>query len=364
MLKILKKILKKFIPIRVRIYIKSLKYNARYDKYRYDGKKIFLFGTPHSGNLGDQAIVIAELEFLKKHFPKYRVFEVPVPIISRSIKYIKRIVDSEDLIMLHGGGSVGDLYLDAEIGTRAVLSNFPNKKIVFFPQSATFTSTNQSFKELKSSQDVYDRAGKNLIITARESKSKEKFEQIFSKNTVILVPDIVFSLHSELHNKRKNILFCMRKDSEKVLTYADESTLIKSLSQKYKNVYISDTTISEIVTRKTRVEIVNEKWDEFRNARIVITDRLHGMIFSVITGTPCVVFDNYNSKIRMTYKDWLKDYKNIRFIDESFDSNEIMKAVEEVIDQEILPIKFENKYLPLVNAIKEAEMQNKNDSFE
>ena len=34
-----------------------------------------------------------------------------------------------------------------------------------------------------------------------------------------------------------------------------------------------------------------------------MTDRLHGMIFSVITGTPCIVFDNFNSKIKNAYMD-------------------------------------------------------------
>ena len=33
---------------------------------------------------------------------------------------------------------------------------------------------------------------------------------------------------------------------------------------------------------------------EIGKRKVVVTDRLHGMIFCAITGTPCVVFSNYN----------------------------------------------------------------------
>lgn len=50
--------------------------------------------------------------------------------------------------------------------------------------------------------------------------------------------------------------------------------------------------------------------NEISQLDIVITDRLHGMIFCYITGTPCIVFDNDNHKISETYKKWLKETCN------------------------------------------------------
>ena len=54
-------------------------------------------------------------------------------------------------------------------------------------------------------------------------------------------------------------------------------------------------------------------WKNFSSSKIVITDRLHGLIFSKITSTPCIAIDNSNNKIRETYNAWLKGNKNIYF---------------------------------------------------
>ena len=43
-------------------------------------------------------------------------------------------------------------------------------------------------------------------------------------------------------------------------------------------------------------------------------DRLHGMIFSAITQTPCLVFRNYNHKLESFYNTWLKDLPQIAFV--------------------------------------------------
>ena len=50
-------------------------------------------------------------------------------------------------------------------------------------------------------------------------------------------------------------------------------------------------------------------------ARLVVTDRLHGMILSLVAGTPCLVLPNSNHKIRQTWKDWLLDVPQLKFIE-------------------------------------------------
>ncbi|MBQ7221650.1 MAG: polysaccharide pyruvyl transferase family protein [Synergistaceae bacterium] len=39
-------------------------------------------------------------------------------------------------------------------------------------------------------------------------------------------------------------------------------------------------------------------------AELVVTDRLHGMLFAAITGTPCVAFDNKTGKVHSVYE-WI-----------------------------------------------------------
>ena len=51
----------------------------------------------------------------------------------------------------------------------------------------------------------------------------------------------------------------------------------------------------------------------YSGCELVITDRLHGMLFSAITNTPCIVFDNSYGKISSLYDTWLKDNNGITF---------------------------------------------------
>ena len=62
----------------------------------------------------------------------------------------------------------------------------------------------------------------------------------------------------------------------------------------------------------------------------VLTDRLHGMIFGIITGTPCVVIDNKNHKISEVYNSWLKDYSNIKLV-ERVDHKAIIDSLLEMV---------------------------------
>lgn len=55
-----------------RLAIKKLKSNKN--------KKIFLFGTPMHGNLGDHAIAIQEQYFFEDFFPDYEYFEILMPM--------------------------------------------------------------------------------------------------------------------------------------------------------------------------------------------------------------------------------------------------------------------------------------------
>ena len=45
---------------------------------------------------------------------------------------------------------------------------------------------------------------------------------------------------------------------------------------------------------------------------MVVTDRLHGMVFAAISGTPCIVFSNYNHKVQGTYE-WIKYLPYIKY---------------------------------------------------
>lgn len=61
-----------------------------------------------------------------------------------------------------------------------------------------------------------------------------------------------------------------------------------------------------------REPIVKSKLKEFSNSQIVVTDRLHGMIFAALTGTPCIALNNSDRKVEGVYA-WLSDLPFIFF---------------------------------------------------
>ena len=67
--------------------------------------------------------------------------------------------------------------------------------------------------------------------------------------------------------------------------------------------------------------------NSFGNRKLIITDRLHGMIFSAITNTPCIALANSTGKVKGVY-DWIRKDNNYIYFADSID--EIEKILTEV----------------------------------
>ena len=56
----------------------------------------------------------------------------------------------------------------------------------------------------------------------------------------------------------------------------------------------------------------------FASAKLVITDRLHGMVLSAMTNTPTLAFSNCNYKVKGIY-DWISDNTFLAYCDDTTD---------------------------------------------
>ncbi len=303
-------------------------------------KKIIIMGIPHHGNIGDNAIAIAEEEMIKKYFPDYKLYSMQEKYLDICVNKAKKFINDEDIILLHGGGNIGDTYERPEKGRREVIKLFPNNKIIIFPQTAYFSDTDEGKKQLEISKEIYN-AHKNLIIMAREEKSYEFMKEHFYNAKIYLTPDIVMTLNKSSNKNREGALLLFRTDKEKTL----EDQNIEKIKEIVKNAFgkytISDMNLGSGIVNiggKKREEVLNNKFEQFQSSEIVITDRLHGMIFAAITETPCVVFGNFNHKISESYK-WLKNLEYIQFCDNIETIEQAIKEVTEVKNR-----KYDNKF--------------------
>ncbi len=287
-------------------------------------KKIILMGIPHHGNIGDNAIAIAEENMLRKFFPKLEVIQFPESGLVEKVFEQRELINDEDTILFHGGGNLGDIYEVPEKGRREIIKLFPKNKIIVFPQTTFFKSN----IELEKSKEIYNNHN-NLIMMAREEKTYDFMVKNFNKCKIYLTPDIVMSMNKSENLERKNIVFLFRTDTEKTIANDNIERLKKYVEETYGEFILSDMNLGkqEIMYGKVREDELNKKFKQFNNAKLVITDRLHGMIFAAITETPCVALDSFTHKTSESYK-WLK---NLEYIELCNDFNCIEDKIKKVM---------------------------------
>ena len=348
-------LLKSITPSRVinkMKYCKACEKGYKETKHLYetngDKKHIFLIGTPNHGNLGDQAIVYAENKILEDHFKDHTIIEINTADLIKHLKSLKVNVKKDDVFALHGGGNLGDEYFWEEEARRRIISGFKDNKIIMFPQSIYFKDTENGKKEFEKTKMIYNQH-KNLTMIAREATSYNIMKQAFPNNNVILTPDIVMYLNKTypiLH--RKGALLSLRKDREGVLSLVQKDEIMKMAQSSFDDIIITDT-VAEFISFENKVleyminvnqreKELNKKWDQFKKVEVVITDRLHGMVFCAITSTPCIVITNYNHKVKDTYE-WLKELNYIKFVN---NIDEIPRFIEELKNIEIKP--YDNSF--------------------
>lgn len=292
----------------------ELYYKIRYffwlKKQMKQDKTIFLIGTPVHENIGDAAIAYAELKYLKNILPKdNNIIEVDQNRMIKYLDVLKKVIRSDTRLILHGGGNMGDEWFKEEEDRRKIIKTFANNKMIIFPQTIHY----QDPKKFLESVEFYAKF-KNLTIVAREKKSFEILKNNY-KNEVILTPDIVLSLkdynYTNDTEKRKGCLLCYRNDNEAAMSEQIKTVIEKELQKRKIQYSYTDMISKNQILADVRENVIMNKLKEFAGARLVITDRLHGMVFCYLTNTPCIVFSNYNHKVFGTYE-WIKDVNFIK----------------------------------------------------
>lgn len=314
---------------------------------------IIYIGSPLHGNIGDQAIAIATMEYLKANFDN-EIIEIYAKQYIDFKEEIKQYIKQEDVIVLMGGGHIGTLWMVEEERVRGIITDYPKNKIVIMPQTIFFENSVEGNQELETTKNIFNKH-KNLHIFVREQQSYDlcKNKLIEDMQKVYLVPDIVFYL-TQL-DKYKNIsrddnekiILCFRSDKEKVMTSLQNEKILEEVEKTKLKVLITDTVIYQDINKDERDKIVENKIKEFRNAKLVITDRLHGMIFAIIAGTPCIALNNISKKVEAVYK-WVENNDSVMCI-ESIEN--IENEIKEKLD--LKEQSFEMNFITLLDKIIE-----------
>ena len=275
-----------------------------------------------------------------------KIIEVESGIVLRFKKILKKLV-GQDVILVHGGGFLGTLWIREEKMFRTILNVFHDNTIIVLPQTAYFSEDEEGKRILEESIKLYQEH-KNLYICCREEFSYRFLKEKFPLCNIMLIPDMVLYLSSiEEQKERNDVLFCIRQDKEKI-QYDFEK--IKEQLNKIGKIDYTDTIIEKrVYTYNNRIKVLNNKINQFAKYKLIVTDRLHGMVFALLAGTPCLVFENKSYKIKGVYG-WIS---NINYI-ELYDEKDVKSQIEELLKNS--NNKYNNtlllkKYEPLIELI-------------
>lgn len=275
-------------------------------------KTVFLVLTPEHGNLGDHAIAYAEIAMLKEHGIDY--FEVTGrKLVEWRYQGVLDLMNGFP-VLINGGGNLGTLWMNIEELEREIIQKNAKSSVYVLPNTIFYEDSDWGRDEFKKSKELYNHH-RYLHLYARENASYEVMRKAY--RNVKLVPDMVLSLGQQgIKQKREGCLLCLRGDCEKTRTEKQEQMIRQQAADLF-GVHVTDTdmVVDKCVAVEERESALQAKFAEFSAAQLVITDRLHGMIFCAITGTPCIVVDSKSPKVRGCYE-WIKDLDYIRFADD------------------------------------------------
>lgn len=317
-------------------------------------QNILLFGTPEHGNLGDHAISVAALKFFKTFFLSTNIIEITGDQYRLYNRNLKNKIKIKDILFITGGGFLGSLWLNEEEMVRQIIKDFPKNKIFILPQTIFFEDTDEGRKQLAISKSIYQNHDA-LYVFARDRNSYDFFcNEIFeSDEKCFYVPDIVTYLDLKPKNKLRDnkILMCMRKDKERCIQQEDKKKLYKKIMELHLQIEEIDTVVPRSVSIKQRDKELDNIFSKFQSSKLVVTDRLHGMLFAAITGTPCIAFNNSSKKVEGVYE-WIKYLDYVKCVQTIEEAIEITPKLLEKENCQYSSEPLQKKFDEMANIIK------------
>jgi pyruvyl transferase EpsO len=281
------------------------------------GSKCALLDFPNYSNVGDSALWLGELEWLRRNHSEI-VYGCDIYTFSPEIM-ASRLGDG--IILLSGGGNLGDFWIDHQRLRQEIIEAFPRNRIIQLPQSIHFVDD----ADILETARVFD-AHPNFTLLVRDQASRDLADRHFKCPTV-LCPDMAFALAPlpPAGVPDTDILWLARTDAEAasealpastagltVLDWTDEpsSPLVTRSRQLWQAMFerSADTTACAAELMALHEPLARERLARgcaiLARGRVVITDRLHGHILCLLQGIPHVLLDNSYGKVLGFHRMW------------------------------------------------------------
>jgi exopolysaccharide biosynthesis predicted pyruvyltransferase EpsI len=279
-----------------------------------------LVGFPNHNNSGDNAIWLGELRLLDQ-------LGVEIAYQCDDASYraedLRRSLRSGP-ILIHGGGNYGDLWPEQQTFREQVMRDFPERRLIQLPQTVTFTSSASigAHRRLLAERD------EPMTILCRDTASADLVERELGEQPLLCADSAFFLNVAAPRPPSVDVLVNRRADHESItgetfdlagltveskdwLPPPGERNLRRSVTVRSRTrarAVASSATSDGVYGRGLRrVPLIGARRFAQRRVafacatlgrgRVVVTDRLHGHILSLLMGIPHVIRDTRHRKV-------------------------------------------------------------------
>jgi pyruvyl transferase EpsO len=275
-----------------------------------------LVDFPDHANVGDSAIWVGTTAYFRAHRgrePRY------VSSIDSFSEAALRGSSPEGPLFVHGGGNFGDLWPRHQDFREHLLARFPDREIIQLPQSIHFDDPARAAGAAK----AIARHG-NFRLFVRDQPSYD-FAAAHFDCEVALCPDMALFIGAlDRKPPEVDVLYLLRTDKERRDQEGRGGT---GYTSRVVDWLVENRVSMGVEHLRCMVrEILRGPWDRFAlrtagyeaaagmrvlrgcrllsSGRVVITDRLHAHILSLLLGIPHAVLDNSYGKLGRFLEAW------------------------------------------------------------
>ncbi len=296
-----------------------------------NGKRVALLDFPNNSNVGDSLIWLGEVEYLKQRGiePVY-----VCDIRNLDIEELRNALGDDGLILLSGGGNFGTLWPEVQNFRLRILREFIGIPVVQLPQSLCFGDEAVAIETSKAIK-----AHGNFTLIVRDHVS-HRFAASHFECKLFLCPDMAFfigSIAGAEHAPFDRFILA-RTDHESAQKWFVDAPELRAGLKVRNSDWLEQGAAEKILNRLQFHSVGLRKLFDRRNkglsviynalararlargkallesGRVVIADRLHVHILSVLLEKPHVLIDNSYRKVGTFHEAWTNPYRGVTFV--------------------------------------------------